>query len=49
MADNAKSYTPIDEDPTMMMMDRTNFIGAVLGGGAWGEYSFHARAASRLI
>ncbi|KAL1688297.1 hypothetical protein GGG16DRAFT_60235 [Schizophyllum commune] len=36
MADNAKSYTPIDEDPTLMMMDRTNFIGAVLGGGAWG-------------
>ncbi|KAL1748534.1 hypothetical protein HDZ31DRAFT_6941, partial [Schizophyllum fasciatum] len=36
MANNAKSYTPIDEAPELLMADRTNFIGAILGGGAWG-------------
>ncbi|KAI5898409.1 uncharacterized protein SCHCODRAFT_02612001 [Schizophyllum commune H4-8] len=36
MSNNTNPYAPSDEPPELMLADRTNFIGAILCGSAWG-------------
>ncbi|KAL1679934.1 hypothetical protein EV122DRAFT_263237 [Schizophyllum commune] len=36
MSNSTNPYAPSDEPPELMLADRTNFIGAILCGGAWG-------------
>ncbi|KAL1708964.1 hypothetical protein EV121DRAFT_253474 [Schizophyllum commune] len=36
MSNSTNPYAPSDEPPELMLADRTNFIGAILCGSAWG-------------